>query len=117
MGQRLLQAATDVLLGWTSIDGRPFFVRQMRDMKGSIDIAWLKGSAFLMYARACGTLLARAHARSGDIAKIAGYCGKSGALDEAMADFAEAYGDQMEQDHDALVKAIAAGKIPAETGM
>jgi len=117
MGQRLLQAATDVLLGWTSIAGRPFFVRQMRDLKGSIPIEWLKGSAFLMYARACGTLLARAHARSGDIAKIAGYCGKSGALDEAMADFAEAYGDQMEQDHDALVKAIAAGKIPAETGI
>ncbi len=117
MGQRLLQAATDVLLGWTSIDGRHYFVRQMRDMKGSIDVELLKGSAFLMYARACGTLLARAHARSGDIAKIAGYCGKSEALDEAMADFAEAYGDQMEQDHDALVKAIAAGKIPAETGI
>ncbi len=117
LGQRLLQAATDVLLGWTSIDGRPFFVRQMRDLKGSIDIEWLKGSAFVMYARACGTLLARAHARSGDIAKIAGYCGKSEALDEAMADFAEAYGNQVEQDHDALVKAIAAGKIPAETGI
>ncbi len=117
MGQRLLQAANDVLLGWTSIDGRHYFVRQMRDLKGSIDIEWLKGSAFLMYARACGTLLARAHARSGDIAKIAGYCGKSEALDEAMADFAEAYGDQMEQDHDVLVKAIGAGKIPAEMGI
>ena len=117
MGQRLLQATTDVLLGWTSIDGRPFFVRQMRDLKGAIDVALLKGSAFLMYARACGTLLARAHARSGDIAKIAGYCGKSGALAEAMAGFAEAYGDQVERDHDGLVKAIAAGKIAAEMGI
>ena len=117
MGQRVLQAANDVLLGWTSIDGRPFFVRQMRDLKGSIDVSWLKGSTFPFYARACGALLARAHTRTGDIAKIAGYCGKSEALDEAMADFAESYGDQVERDHDALVKAIAAGRIAAETGI
>lgn len=117
MGQRLLQATTDVLLGWTSIDGRHYFVRQMRDLKGAIEVEWLERSAFAMYARACGTLLARAHARSGDIAKISGYCGKSEALDEAMADFAEAYGDQTEQDHEALVNAIRAGKIPAETGI
>ena len=117
MGQQLLQATTDVLLGWTSIDGRHYFVRQMRDLKGSIEVEWLERSAFAMYARACGTLLARAHARSGDIAKISGYCGKSEALDEAMADFAEAYGDQTEQDHEALVNAIRAGKIPAETGI
>ena len=70
-----------------------------------------------MHAHACGTLLARAHARSGDIAKIAGYCGRSKGLDEAMGDFAEAYGAQTERDHDALVKAIAAGKIPAEMGI
>ena len=117
MGQRLLAAATDVLLGWTSIDGRPFFVRQMRDLKGSIDIKWLKGKAFPVYARSCGALLARAHTRSGDIAKIAAYCGKSEALDEAMADFAESYGDQVEKDHDALLKAIKTGKITAETGI
>ncbi len=115
-GQRILQAATDVLLGWTSIDGRPFYVRQMKNMKGSIPLDWLKGSAFLMYARACGTLLARAHARSGDIAKIAGYCGNSDALDAALADFAEAYGDQTERDWQALVKAIAVGRVGAEMG-
>ena len=96
-----------MLLGWTSIDGRPYYVRQMKNMKGSIPLECLKGSAFAMYARECGTLLARAHARSGDIAKIAGYCGNSNALDEALADFAEAYGDQTERDWEALVKAIA----------
>ena len=117
LGQRALQAASDVLLGWTSIDGYPFYVRQMKNMKGSIPLDKLKGSAFMMYARACGTLLARAHGRSGDIAKIAGYCGKSDKLAQAYAQFAEAYGDQTEKDHEALVKAIAAGHIPAESGV
>ncbi len=114
-GQRYLQAATDVLLGWTSIDGRPYYVRQMKNMKGSIPLEWLKGSVFALYARACGTLLARAHARSGDIAKIAGYCGNSAVLDRAIADFAEAYGDQTERDYEAFVKAIESGHIVAET--
>ncbi|MDJ0731881.1 MAG: DUF2252 domain-containing protein [Crocosphaera sp.] len=111
LGQRVLQATTDVLLGWTTIDERPFYVRQMKNMKGSIPIEWLKGSAFFMYARACGTLLARSHARGGDIAKIAGYCGTSNYLDEIIADWAESYGDQTEQDHDVLVKAISNGSI------
>ena len=117
LGQRILQAATDVLLGWTTIEGRAFYIRQMKNMKGSIPLEWLKGSAFVMYAQACGTLLARAHARSGDIAKIAGYCGKSDALADAIATFAEAYGDQTERDFDALLKAIASGQLPAETGI
>ncbi len=117
LGQRIIQATTDVLLGWTSIDDRPFYVRQMKNMKGSIPIEWLQGPAFLMYARACGTLLARAHARSGDIAKIAGYCGKSAALDEAIADWAESYGDQTERDFQALLEAISAGKVSAEMGI
>ncbi|MGK7939130.1 MAG: DUF2252 family protein [Crocosphaera sp.] len=96
LGKRVLQATTDVWLGWTTIDERPFYVRQMKNMKGSIPIEWLKGSVFFMYARACGTLLARSHARSGDIAKIAGYCGTSNALDEVMGNWAEAYGNQTE---------------------
>jgi uncharacterized protein (DUF2252 family) len=116
-GQRVLQAATDVLLGWTSIDGRPFYVRQMKNLKASIPLNSLKGSAYTMYARACGTLLARAHARSGDIAKIAGYCGKSPVLPEAIANFAEAYGEQTERDWEAFVKAINGGHIPAEFGI
>ncbi|GBF80196.1 DUF2252 domain-containing protein [Aphanothece sacrum] len=116
-GQRVLQAATDVLLGWTSIDGRPFYVRQLKNLKGSIPLNSLKGSAFMTYARACGTLLARAHARSGDIAKIAGYCGTSPILPSAIANFAEAYGEQTEKDWDSLVKAIKEGHIPAEFGI
>lgn len=114
-GQRILQAATDVLLGWTSIDGRPFYVRQMKNMKGSIPLDWLAGSAFEAYSQACGALLARAHARSGDIAKISGYCGKSDALAEAIAKFSETYGDLAEQDFEAFQGAIAAGKFSVET--
>ena len=105
------------MLGWTSIDGRPYYVRQMKNMKGSVPVEWLVGKPYLFYAWACGALLARAHARTGDIAKIAGYCGKSVALDVAMADFAEAYGDQSERDHAALVAAIRAGRIEAITGV
>ena len=102
-----------MLLGWTSIADRPFYVRQMRNMKGSLLLESLTWGAFHSYSWACGALLARAHARTGDIAKIAGYCGKSKALDEALADFAEAYGDQTERDHAALVEAIKKGRVEA----
>jgi uncharacterized protein (DUF2252 family) len=111
--QRALQASIDVLLGWTTIDGRPYYVRQMKNMKASIPLDWLVGEPFNEYALVCGAILARAHARTGDVAKIANYCGKSEAFDEALADFAEAYGDQTERDHDLLVKAIKAGKVAA----
>jgi len=116
-GQRLLQASSDVLLGWTTIDDRPFYVRQMKDLKGSIPVDRLPAAAFLFYAQACGALLARAHARTGDAAGIAGYCGRSEALDVALADFAEAYGDQTERDHAALMQAIDEGRIEAEMGV
>jgi uncharacterized protein (DUF2252 family) len=112
-GQRFLQASSDVLLGWTSIAGRLFYVRQMRNMKGSLPLEGLSWGAFHSYSWACGALLARAHARTGDIAKIAGYCGNSKALDRALADFAEAYGDQTERDHAALVAAIQQGRVEA----
>ncbi len=115
--QRALQASIDVLLGFTTIDGRPFYVRQMKNMKASIPVEWLVGEPFNEYALVCGAILARAHARTGDAAKIAAYCGKSEAFDEALADFAEAYGDQTERDHDALVKAIKAGKVAAVEGV
>jgi uncharacterized protein (DUF2252 family) len=105
-GQRALQASTDVMLGWTQIDGRPFFVRQMKNMKGSIPIEWLSGDAFYFYVWACGALLARAHARTTDPALISGYCGNSGVLDDALATFAESYGDQTVRDHAALVQAV-----------
>ncbi len=110
-GQRFLQASSDVLLGWTSIADRPFYVRQMRNMKGSLLLRSLTWGAFHSYSWACGALLARAHARTGDIAKIAGYCGNSKVLDHALADFAEAYGDQTERDHAALVAAIKQGRV------
>jgi uncharacterized protein (DUF2252 family) len=112
-GQRLLQASTDFMLGWTKIDGRDFYVRQMKNMKGSIPIEWLSGQPFDFYAFACGAILARCHARTGDIAKIAGYCGNSTALDLALADFAEAYANQNARDHRTLVEAIADGRVIA----
>jgi uncharacterized protein (DUF2252 family) len=110
-GQRFLQASSDVLLGWTSVGKRPFYVRQMRNLKGSIPVESLAWGAFHSYSWACGALLARAHARTGDIAKIAGYCGNSSALDHALAEFAEAYADQTEADHAALCTAIKKGRV------
>jgi len=115
--QRALQASTDLLLGWTSIDDRPFYVRQMKNMKGGMPVEFLVGEQMSSYAWACGALLARAHARTGEPALIAGYCGGSRALDEALADWAEAYGDQTETDHAALVKAIKSGQVKAVTGL
>jgi hypothetical protein len=85
----------------------------MKNLKASIPVEWLTGEAFNFYAWACGSLLARAHARTGDCAGIAGYCGNSKSLDEALATWAESYGDQVEADHSALVKAIAQGTVKA----
>jgi len=112
-GQRLLQAVGDPLLGWTQVDGRPFYVRQMRNMKGSIPTEWLSGEPFKFFSWAYGVLLARAHARTGDAAVISGYLGGSQAYDAAIAEWAEAYGDQTERDHVALVKAIKSGRVQA----
>jgi uncharacterized protein (DUF2252 family) len=111
--QRSLQASSDMLLGWTSIEDRPFYVRQMKNMKGGMPVEFLEGEQMSFYAWACGALLARAHARTGEPALIAGYCGGSQAFDEALADWAEAYGDQTEADHAALVKAIKTGRVKA----
>ncbi len=111
-GQHLMQALTDPMLGWTTIDGRFYYVRQLRNMKGSFPLDDIGYDAFRVYGIACGALLARAHARTGDMAKISGYIGNSDALDEALADFAEAYGDQTESDHARLVAAIRSGKVP-----
>ncbi len=113
-GQRLLQAAGDPLLGWTDIDGRPFYVRQMKNLKGSIDVEGLGAESFNFFAWAYGSLLARAHARSGDAAVISGYCGKSGPFDNAMADWAEAYGAQTRRDHAALLEAIKSGRVKTD---
>ena len=114
VGQRALQASSDPMLGYTTIDGRDYYVRQMKNLKASIPVEWLTGPAFNFYAWGCGAILARAHARTGDPTRIAGYCGNSKVLDEALADWAEAYGNQTEMDHDALVKAINRGEVKAD---
>lgn len=110
-GQRLLQSSSDALLGWTTISGRDFYVRQMKQMRGSIPVDWLHGATFDFYAWCLGLLLARAHARTGDAALIAGYCGSSDKLDAAYAGWAERYGTRTVDDHAAFVAAIAKGRI------
>lgn len=111
IGQRALQASTDVMLGWTNMDGRPYYVRQMKNLKASIPLEWLTGVAFNYYSWACGTLLARAHARTSEAATIAGYCGQASVMRESYAEWAESYGDQTEVDHAKLTGAIKSGQI------
>jgi uncharacterized protein (DUF2252 family) len=111
IGQRALQASSDVMLGWTEIDGRPFYVRQMKNLKASIPVEWLTGEAFDFYAYGCGAILARAHARTSEPAIIAGYCGGSSPLRESLAAWAEAYGDQTVADHARLVEALKKGAM------
>lgn len=111
--QRALQSLGDPLLGYTTIDNRPYFVRQMKNLKASMPIEFLTGEPFEFWCWICGVLLARAHARSGDIAKIAGYIGKSEAFSDALTQFAESYGDQTERDHAALVEAVRSKRVEA----
>ncbi|MET0461253.1 MAG: DUF2252 domain-containing protein [Ilumatobacteraceae bacterium] len=121
-GQRLMQAASDILLGWdraVGIEGRStdFFVRQLWDKKGSVVIEEMSQRAMGLYGRLCGWTLARAHARSGDSVAIAAYLGTGDAFDRAMAEFAESYADQNTHDHAALEHAIARGDISATLGV
>jgi uncharacterized protein (DUF2252 family) len=113
VGQRLMQAASDIFLGWTSDGGHDYYVRQFRDMKGSVNLDVMTESGFATYARLCGCVLARAHARSGDAAAIGGYLGRRPTFDEAVAAFADAYSDQTERDHAALVDAVHLGRVTA----
>ncbi|MGA2371574.1 MAG: DUF2252 domain-containing protein [Candidatus Korobacteraceae bacterium] len=115
MGQRAMQASSDPMLGYTSMEGRDYYVRQMKNLKASIPVEWLTGASFNFYAWVCGTLLARAHSRTGDPARISGYCGNTSVLDEALVEWAESYGDQTEHDHATLVGAIQRGEVRAET--
>lgn len=117
MGQKRMQVVSDNLLGWTTVDGLPFQVRQFRNRKGSVDPAALAADQMDDYGRMTGALLARAHAHSADPRLIAGYCGKNEELDEAMADFAVAYADRTEADHAELVAGVRAGKLSAEVGV
>lgn len=113
-GQRLIQGSPDIFLGWCELRGRHFYVRQLRDMKGGIDITpgMVKTRHFVEYCQLCGWALALAHAKSGDAAQIAGYMGKSAEMDEAIADFAMAYGQRTREDHATLREAIARGELP-----
>jgi uncharacterized protein (DUF2252 family) len=123
-GQRLMQAAGDIFLGWLQesrgLDDRKqrhFYIRQLWDSKTSADIAAMRAVDLALYARLCGWTLARAHARSGDASAIAGYLGSADTFDHALAAFAEAYADQNERDHAALLEAIASGRVEAQTGL
>jgi uncharacterized protein (DUF2252 family) len=121
-GQHLMQATSDIFLGWdsvTSADGvsRDFYLRQLRDWKFSFPIELMIPSGMALYAGLCAWTLARAHARSGDRVAIASYLGKSDSFDQAMVEFAELYADQNERDYALLSDAVAAGKVQAETGL
>ncbi|SCF63529.1 DUF2252 domain-containing protein [Streptomyces sp. Ncost-T10-10d] len=117
LGQKRMQVVSDILLGWATVDGRPFQVRQFRNRKGSVDPAALAADQVDDYGRMTGALLARAHAHSADPRLIAGYCGKNEELDEAVAAFAVTYADRTEADHAELVRAIGSGRIAAELGV
>jgi uncharacterized protein (DUF2252 family) len=113
-GQRLMQAASDIFLGWfRGTGGRDFYWRQLKDMKGSANVESMSPDELVIYAGLCGWTLARAHARSGDRVQIAAYLGKSERFDVAITDFAEGYADQTERDHAALRAAVKSGRLPA----
>ena len=114
--QQALQTVSDPLLGWTSVDGRDYYVRQFRNMKGTIPLDAIDAAALADYAGIVGHLLAKGHARTSGASMIAGYAGPSDKLDRAMATFARAYADQTEADHERLVKAVRAGRLPVLDG-
>lgn len=112
-GHRMLQFQSDILLGWTSLAGRDYLVRQLNDHKGSIENEDLHGAGLNEYATTCGEVLARGHARSGDPAVLSGYLGTNDRWDRALAKFAVLYAEQTSKDYEAFKKAIRAGKLPA----
>jgi uncharacterized protein (DUF2252 family) len=121
-GQRLMQAATDIFLGWIRIRGldrvtRDYYVRQFHDWKGSADIDSLLVPGAALYARICAATLARAHARWGDRIAIASYLGKGDSFDRAIAAFSAAYADQNEKDYEAFAAAVKSGRLTAQTGL
>jgi uncharacterized protein (DUF2252 family) len=113
VGQRLTQTASDIFLGWTRIGERDYYVRQLRDMKGSVPIDKLSASDLVDYARACGAALASGHARSADADALAAYIGTGDNFDRAIAAFARAYADQTERDYDVFVDTLRRKRTPA----
>ena len=121
-GQRLMQAASDIFLGWrrmTTTSGSlvDFYARQLKDWKGSVELGVMRPEEMAAYGRTCGWALARGHARSGDRIAIASYLGGGTSFDRAMVPFSEAYADQNERDYEALVDAARTGRVEAETGL
>ena len=121
-GQHLMQAASDIFLGWQRVEGldgisRDFYLRQLRDWKGSFEIDGSLPKGLAIYSGVCAQALARAHARSGDRIAIASYLGNNSAFDDALVEFAEIYADQNERDYSELQKAVSEGRIRAETGL
>jgi len=117
IGQRMMQAQSDIFLGWSTFNGRHYYGRQLRDMKFSVDVEELEPVRFRAYVQVCGATLARAHARTSDPAQISGYLGNNDTFDQAIADFAEVYADQAERDHAALLSAIKDGRVQAQVGV
>jgi len=117
VAQHRMQTISDPFLGWTSIEGRDFLVRQLADHKASVEPPEMRGGALPAYAEVSGELLAKAHARTGDAAALSGYCGRNDRLDEVIAQFAVAYADQTEADHAVFLKAIRAGRLRARRGL
>jgi hypothetical protein len=118
-GQRLMQAASDIYLGWTKGHqaNRYFYWRQLRDMKGSADVEAMPPVGLSFYARTCGWTLARAHARSGDPIAIAEYLGEDDQFDRSIADFSKLYAEQNELDHQAFTAAVRSGRLEALEGV
>jgi uncharacterized protein (DUF2252 family) len=121
-GQRLMQGATDVFLGYQRVKGvdgreRDYYVRQLHDWKGVTEVDEMSVTGATVYARLCGATLARAHARWGDRVAIAAYLGKGETFERAIAEFSSGYADQNEQDHEALARAVRSGRVPAEVGL
>ncbi len=122
VGQRLMQAASDIFLGWQTVNGldgidRDYYVRQLHDWKGSVEVENFRPGGAELYARLCGATLARAHARSGDRIAIATYVGRRDIFDRAVADFAVAYADQNERDFETFAYAVRVGRLPVLTGI
>ena len=122
VGQRLMQAVSDIFLGWVRVKGidgqtRDFYLRQLRDWKGSAEIEVMVPAGMQAYGELCGWTLARAHARSGDRIAIAAYLGSGSAFDRAVGEFAQAYADQNERDYQVLTDAIRSGRVVAEAGL
>ena len=122
VGQRLMQTVSDIFLGWVRVPGfdgrtRDFYLRQLRDWKGSVEVELMVPKGMRAYGELCGWTLARAHARSGDDIAIAAYLGSGPAFERAVAEFADTYADQNERDYQELVAATGSGRIVAEPGL